>query len=82
MAVLVHPWNMMGQDQMAKYWLPWLVGMPAETARATASMIFSGLFEKLLKLRVCFAHAGGSFIPTTGRLEHVIQLPPRPGGHR
>ena len=29
LAVLVHPWNMMGKKNMNKYWLPWLVGMPA-----------------------------------------------------
>jgi aminocarboxymuconate-semialdehyde decarboxylase len=76
MAVLVHPWNMMGQEYMNKYWLPWLVGMPAETARAMASMIFSGILEKLPDLRVCFAHAGGSFIPTIGRLEHGFNCRP------
>ena len=32
--LFVHPWEMMGEQQMAEYWLPWLVGMPAETARA------------------------------------------------
>jgi aminocarboxymuconate-semialdehyde decarboxylase len=76
MAVLVHPWEMMGQDQMDKYWLPWLVGMPAETARAVASMVFGGVFERYPKLRVCFAHAGGSFIPTIGRLEHGFNCRP------
>lgn len=76
MAVLVHPWNMMGQEHMTQYWLPWLVGMPAETARAIASMIFAGVFEKLPQLRVCFAHAGGSFIPTIGRLEHGFNCRP------
>ena len=40
MAILVHPWNMMGMKQMQRYWLPWLVGMPAETSRAMCSMIF------------------------------------------
>jgi len=43
MAVMIHPWDMMGKDQMEKYWLPWLVGMPAETARAASSLIFSGV---------------------------------------
>jgi len=76
LAVLVHPWNMMGQEHMSKYWLPWLVGMPAETARAAASMVFSGVFERLPQLRVCFAHAGGTFIPTIGRLEHGFQCRP------
>lgn len=76
MAVLVHPWEMMGQEHMAKYWLPWLVGMPAETARSIASLIFSGVMEKLPNLRFCFAHAGGSFIPTIGRLEHGFNCRP------
>ena len=76
MAVFVHPWNMMGMDQMRKYWLPWLVGMPAETSRAICSMVFAGIFEKLPELRVCFAHAGGSFIPTIGRIEHGFNCRP------
>lgn len=70
MCIMVHPWNMMGQQQMQRYWLPWLVGMPAETTRAICSMVFGGLFEKLPKLRVMFAHAGGSFLTTLGRIEH------------
>jgi aminocarboxymuconate-semialdehyde decarboxylase len=69
-AVLVHPWQMMGQEHMAKYWLPWLVGMPAEISRAICSMIFGGVFEKYKKLKVCFAHGGGSFLPTISRIEH------------
>jgi len=76
MAVLVHPWAMMGRKSMQKYWLPWLVGMPAETSRAICSMIFSGIFEKLPDLRVCFCHAGGSFIPTLGRIEHGFNCRP------
>ena len=61
MAVFVHPWDMMGERDMQKYWLPWLVGMPAEVARAICSLIFSGTLEKLSQLRICFAHGGGSF---------------------
>lgn len=76
MAVFIHPWEMMGQDDMQKYWLPWLVGMPAETARAIASMIFSGIFEKLPKLRVAFAHGGGSFPATIGRIQHGFDCRP------
>src|ERR1043166_1332696 len=55
MCVFVHPWDMMGQDKMQKYWLPWLVGMPAETSLAICSMIFGGVFERLPDLRVAFA---------------------------
>ncbi len=69
-AILVHPWQMMGQEHMSKYWLPWLVGMPAEISRAICSMIFGGVFEKYKNLKVCFAHGGGSFLPTISRIEH------------
>jgi aminocarboxymuconate-semialdehyde decarboxylase len=75
-AVFVHPWDMMGKDQMPKYWLPWLVGMPAETARAIASIIFAGVIEKLPNLRLAFAHGGGSFPSTIGRIEHGFNVRP------
>jgi aminocarboxymuconate-semialdehyde decarboxylase len=76
LAVLVHPWNMMGQKNMQRYWLPWLVGMPAETSRAICCMIFGGIFERLPKLRVNFAHAGGSFLSTIGRIAHGFDCRP------
>jgi aminocarboxymuconate-semialdehyde decarboxylase len=76
MAIMVHPWNMMGKKHMEKYWLPWLVGMPAETSRAICSMVFSGVFERYPKLRVCFSHAGGSFPATIGRVEHGFNCRP------
>ncbi len=76
MAVFVHPWEMMGEGEMQKYWLPWLVGMPAETSRAICSLIFSGTLEKLPNLRICFAHGGGSFPFTLGRIEHGFQVRP------
>ncbi len=76
LAVLVHPWDMMGKGNMEKYWLPWLVGMPAETSRAACSMIFGGVFEKFPQLRVNFAHASGSFLPTIGRIEHGYNCRP------
>ncbi len=67
-AVFVHPWDMLGRERMAKYWLPWLVGMPAESALAICSLIFGGVLERLPRLRVCFAHGGGAFIGTLGRI--------------
>ncbi len=75
-AVFVHPWDMAGQDRMNRYWLPWLVGMPSETALAICSMIFGGVFEKLPELRVAFAHGGGSFPGTIGRIEHGFHCRP------
>lgn len=74
--IFVHPWEMMGENEMMKYWLPWLVGMPAETSRAICSMIFSGVMERYPKLRIAFAHGAGSFPATIGRIEHGWKVRP------
>lgn len=70
MAIFVHPWEMMGADRTGKYFLQWLVGMPAETTLAIASMLFGGVFDAFPSLRVMFAHAGGTFPFTVGRISH------------
>jgi aminocarboxymuconate-semialdehyde decarboxylase len=75
-AVFVHPWEMLGRERMSKYWLPWLVGMPAETALAICSVIFCGVLERLPKLRICFAHGGGSFAYSVGRIGHGFDCRP------
>jgi aminocarboxymuconate-semialdehyde decarboxylase len=75
-SLFVHPWEMMGETQMQQYWLPWLVGMPAETTRAICSMIFGGVFEKFPGLKVAFAHGGGSFPYTIGRIKHGFDVRP------
>lgn len=76
MCLFVHPWWWMAKTKMPKYWLPWLVGMPSETSLAISSMIFGGIFEKLPRLRVAFAHGGGSFPGTFGRIEHGWKVRP------
>ncbi len=75
-AIFVHPWDMLGKNRMPKYWLPWLVGMPAEESLAICSMIFGGVFERFPKLRVAFAHGGGAFPFTIGRIEHGFDVRP------
>ena len=75
-AIFIHPWDIMGKNEMEKYWLPWLVGMPAETSRAICSMIFGGVFERLPNLRVAFAHGGGCFPATVGRIQHGFDVRP------
>jgi aminocarboxymuconate-semialdehyde decarboxylase len=75
-AILIHPWDMMGRESMPKYWLPWLVGMPAEQSRAACCLIFGAVLERLPGLRVCLAHGGGSFPFTIGRIEHGFRMRP------
>lgn len=75
-ALLIHPWEMLGSAEIKKYWMPWLVGMPAETTRAICSMMFGGIFDKFPNLKVMFVHAGGSFPHTLGRIAHGYNCRP------
>jgi aminocarboxymuconate-semialdehyde decarboxylase len=71
-AVFVHPWDMMAQERMSRYMLPWLVAMPAETQLSILWLILSGAFERLPgSLKLCFAHGGGSFPYLIGRVDNA-----------
>lgn len=71
-AVFVHPWDMMAQERMPRYQLPWLVAMPAETQLSILWLILSGAFERLPRsLKLCFAHGGGSFPYLLGRVDNA-----------
>lgn len=68
-AVFVHPAvPLIGQDRLTKYYFPLIVGNPLETALAISKLIFGGVLERLPNLRICFAHGGGAFPFTLGRL--------------
>src|SRR5438067_7693591 len=75
-AIFVHPWDMLGKERMPDYWLPWLVGMPAETSLAICSMMFGGVFDRFPSMRVAFAPGGGAFPFTIGRIEHAFHVRP------
>ncbi len=75
-AIFIHPWEMMGHTDMQRYWLPWLVGMPAEISRAICSIIFGGILEKYPNLKIAFAHGGGAFPYTIGRIDHGFNMRP------
>ena len=71
-AVLIHPWDVLGRNRMAKHMTMYSVGMPAETHLTISSMILGGVFDAVPEnFRVCFAHGGGSFPGTVGRLDQV-----------
>ncbi|MBY0232769.1 MAG: amidohydrolase [Gemmataceae bacterium] len=75
-AVFVHPWDMLARDRMQRHWLPWLVGMPAETALAAASLTMGGVLERLPRLKVCLAHGGGAYPWIIGRVDHAWHIRP------
>ena len=73
---------------MQKYWLPWLVGMPAETSLAICSLIFGGVLERLPRCaspsptaaaRSRARSAASSTASTAGRTSCAVDnpVPPR-----
>lgn len=43
---------------------------PSETALAMHAILSSGVLVRHPKLRFCFAHAGGAYLPLLGRIQH------------
>ncbi len=62
--------------RLREHWMNWLVGMPMETCLAICSVLFGGVLERLPRLRIGFAHGGGSFPGTIGRIDHGFHARP------
>jgi aminocarboxymuconate-semialdehyde decarboxylase len=68
--VFVHPWAPLGAERLANYHMHNVVGLVSDTAATIADICFSGLLEEYPKLKICFAHAGGSAPFIAGRWDH------------
>ncbi len=72
--VFVHPWDMPTGARMDRWMAQWLVGMPAETHLSILAMVLGGVFDRVDgRLRICFAHGGGSFPFWVGRMDNAWQ---------
>ncbi|VDM57539.1 unnamed protein product [Angiostrongylus costaricensis] len=77
LVLFVHPWDMHNWDgRLKKYWMPWLVGMPSETAQAICSVLMGNVLLLFPRLRFCFAHGGGSYPMIAGRVAHGYKVRP------
>jgi aminocarboxymuconate-semialdehyde decarboxylase len=70
--VFVHPWDMPSSPRSNRWMAQWLTGMPAETHLSILALILGGVFDRIdERLRICFAHGGGSFPFWLGRVENA-----------
>lgn len=82
--LFVHPESVRPREPLAHFYLGNLIGNPFETTVAVASIIFSGVLDRLPDLRLCFAHGGGYACFGIGRMDHgySVRDEPRVGGAR
>ncbi|MFG2502887.1 amidohydrolase family protein [Streptomyces sp. NPDC048441] len=70
--VFVHPWDMATSPRLDRWMAQWLTAMPAETHLSILAMILGGAFDRIdERLKICFAHGGGSFAFWLGRMENA-----------
>ncbi|MFI5659874.1 amidohydrolase family protein [Streptomyces sp. NPDC051684] len=70
--VFVHPWDMDNSPRLDRWMARWLTSMPAETHLSILAMVLGGVFDRIdERLKICFAHGGGSFAFWLGRMENA-----------
>ena len=76
--LLLHPWNVAGEERMRRHGMVRLVGYPADTTLAAAAIVFGGISDRYPGLRVLLVHAGGFFPYQVGRFQRALTLQPEP----
>jgi aminocarboxymuconate-semialdehyde decarboxylase len=64
------------ESTLAKVMLRLTINRPSETALAILSLTCSGTLNRFPNLKLCFAHAGGSFPTLLGRIQHGYNCRP------
>lgn len=60
--VVIHPEHIAGAERMTEYGLNAVCGNPADSTLCLGYMLYSGVFDRFPKLKICALHGGG-FLP-------------------
>ena len=58
----MHPEHIAGAERMTEYGLNAVCGNPADSTLSLGYMLYSGLFDRFPRLKICALHGGG-FLP-------------------
>jgi len=67
--IIMHPGDLPGADTMRSYGLRTVCGNPFDSTLSLGFMIYSGLFDRFPKLKLCLLHGGGFFPYHMGRFD-------------
>jgi aminocarboxymuconate-semialdehyde decarboxylase len=77
--MFMHPAGCTLGERLTPYYLSNLIGNPADTTIALAHLVFSGVFDRFPRLKLCAAHGGGYFPFYVSRFDHGWKV--RPEAH-
>ena len=67
--IVLHPMRPLEGIDLKRYFMENMIARPAESTIALAGLIFSGVFERFPKLKVCVVHGGGFAPYQIGRMD-------------
>ncbi|HEY8692815.1 MAG TPA: amidohydrolase family protein, partial [Chloroflexota bacterium] len=74
--IVLHPYNTVPTERLAKYYGSNLLGNPFDTLIAAASLIFGGVCDRFPDLKIVLLHGGGHLPYQVGRLDHGYRVRP------
>ena len=74
--ILIHPLGSTLGDRIVPYYLSNIIGQPLDTTIALSHLVFSGVFDRYPKLKVCAVHGGGYLPAYIGRFDHAYCVRP------
>ncbi|TMA12808.1 MAG: amidohydrolase [Deltaproteobacteria bacterium] len=72
--IIMHPGDLPGAERMRSYGLRVVCGNPFDSTLSLGFMIYSGLFDRFPKLKLCLLHGGGFFPFHMGRFDQNFNI--------
>lgn len=72
--IIIHPFFPLGVQRLGSYFFTHIVGLPAETTLAAASLYCGGVIDQFPDLKIILCHGGGFLPYQFGRLERGREI--------